>query len=116
MTFSFLYLTKAVKFIIANMEEFGELLRSLRLKQGLLLRQVAAATEVDTSMVSKFENGERFPSREQVERLALLFHVPEKQMLIQAFSDKLVSDLSNEPLAQEILEQSIKKLKNKNKE
>jgi transcriptional regulator with XRE-family HTH domain len=98
------------------MEEFGSTLKSLRLKQGLLLRQVAAATEVDTSMISKFEKGERFPTREQVEKLALLFHLPKKQLLVHAFSDKLIADLSNEPLAQEILEQSIKKLKTKNKE
>jgi len=95
------------------MEEFGSTLKSLRLKQELLLRQVAAATEVDTSMISKFEKGERFPTREQVEKLALLFHLPEKDLLVHA---KLIADLSNEPLAQEILEQSIKKLKTKNKE
>lgn len=115
MSFSFLSLANTVKFNFAKMEEFGSTLKSLRLKQGLLLRQVAAATEVDTSMISKFEKGERFPTREQVEKLALLFHLPEKQLLVHAFSDKLIADLSNEPLAQEILEQSIKKLKTKNK-
>jgi transcriptional regulator with XRE-family HTH domain len=97
------------------MDKFGTTLKSLRLKSGLLLRQVAAATEVDTSMISKFEKGGRFPTKEQVEKLAILFHLSEKELLVHAFSEKLIADLSNEPLAQEILEQSIEKLKTKNK-
>lgn len=96
------------------METFASKLKTLRLKQELLLRQVAAAVDVDTSMVSKFENGERFPTREQIEKLATFFKVPEDDFLIEAFSDKLTYDFNEEPLAIEILKQAIKKLKSKN--
>lgn len=96
------------------METFASKLKSLRLKQELLLRQVAAAVDVDTSMVSKFENGERFPTREQIEKLATFFKVPEDDFLIEAYSDKLTYDFNEEPLAIEILKQAIKKLKSKN--
>lgn len=96
------------------METFASKLKTLRLKQELLLRQVAAAVDVDTSMVSKFENGERFPTREQIEKLATFFKVPEKDFLVEAFSDKLSYDLGEDPLALEILKQAIKKLKSKN--
>ena len=96
------------------METFASKLKTLRLKQELLLRQVAAAVDVDTSMVSKFENGERFPTREQIEKLATFFKVPEDDFLIEAYSDKLTYDFKEEPLAIEILKQAIKKLKSKN--
>lgn len=95
------------------METFASKLKTLRLKQELLLRQVAAAVDVDTSMVSKFENGERFPTREQIEKLATFFKVPEDDFLIEAYSDKLTYDFNEEPLAIEILKQAIKKLKSK---
>tara|TARA_R100000306_G_C4381481_1_gene144938 strand:- start:10557 stop:10856 length:300 start_codon:yes stop_codon:yes gene_type:complete len=96
------------------MDTFASKLKTLRLKQELLLRQVAAAVDVDTSMVSKFENGERFPTREQIEKLATFFKVPEDDFLIEAYSDKLTYDFNEEPLAIEILKQAIKKLKSKN--
>lgn len=96
------------------METFASKLKTLRLKQELLLRQVAAAVDVDTSMVSKFENGERFPTREQIEKFASFFKVPEDDFLIEAYSDKLTYDFNEEPLAIEILKQAIKKLKSKN--
>lgn len=96
------------------MKTFANKLKELRLNKELLLRQVAAAIEVDTSMVSKFESGERFPTREQIEKLATFFKVPEEDFLVEAFSDKLSYDLGEDPLATEILKQAIKKLKSKN--
>lgn len=95
------------------MKTFASKLKTLRLNQELLLRQVAAAVEVDTSMVSKFENGERFPTREQIEKLAFFFKVKEDDFLIEAYSDKIIYDFNEEPLAIEILKQAIKKLKSK---
>jgi len=96
------------------MKTFANKIKDLRVQKELLLRQVAAAIEVDTSMVSKFENGERFPTREQIERLAAFFKVSEEDFLVDAFSDKLVYDFSEEPLALDILKQTVKKIKSKN--
>lgn len=92
------------------MESFGTKLKTLRSKQGLLMRQVAAATDVDTSMISKFENGDRFPTREQIEKLAMILEVSENELLIHAYSEKITYDLIKEPLAQEIVELALKKL------
>lgn len=95
------------------MKTFGNKLKEIRLAKELLLRQVAAGIDVDTSMVSKFENGERFPTREQIEKLATFFKVPEEDFLIEALSDKLRYDLSEEPLALDILNLTLKKLSSK---
>jgi len=92
------------------MENFGAKLKTLRSKQGLLMRQVAAATDVDTSMISKFENGDRFPTREQIVKLAMILDVPENELLIHAYSEKIACDLIKEPLAKDIVELALKKL------
>ena len=97
------------------MKTFANKIKDLRVQKELLLRQVAAAIEVDTSMVSKFENGERFPTREQIEKLATFFKVSEEDFLVDAFSDKLVYDYSEEPLALDIIKQTLKKIKSQNK-
>ena len=47
------------------METFGDIIKIEREKKGLLLRQVASALEIDQAIVSKFERGERKPSKEQ---------------------------------------------------
>lgn len=96
------------------MKSFASQIKTLRLKKELLLRQVAAAIDVDTSMMSKFENGDRFPTRDQIKKLAIFFKVPEEDFLVEAFSDKLTYDFSKEALAIKILKKSIKKLKSTN--
>jgi transcriptional regulator with XRE-family HTH domain len=39
----------------------------------MVLRDLAAATEIDLTLLSRFESGERGPTPEQVERLARCF-------------------------------------------
>lgn len=50
--------------------QFGDRIRELRTKQNLLLRQVASMLEVDASIVSKIELGERKAKKEQLIQLA----------------------------------------------
>lgn len=110
-----LYLAEFVKLKEAILENFGTVIKKLRLKQELLLRQVAAALDVDTSMVSKFEKGERFPTREQLRKMAALFRVPLDKLLINSISDRLTTELAEEPLAIEILKVAQAKVRLKRK-
>ncbi len=52
------------------MKSLGQLLKEARDIKGLLLREVAAAINADTAMISKFEKGERKPTRDQISLLA----------------------------------------------
>ncbi len=100
------------------MKTLGELLRELREQKGLLLRQVAATIEVDTAMISKFEKGERKPTRDQLNGLAKLFGADEAELTILYLSEKVVHDLKDESYAKEALKEAEKKidyLKKKNK-
>ena len=60
---------------------FGNKIRFLRDKQGILQRQVAAYLEIDTPMFSKIERGERRAKRSQVIQMATYFKVDEKETI-----------------------------------
>ena len=75
---------------------FGNKIRFLRDKQGILQRQVAAYLEIDTPMFSKIERGERRAKRSQVIQMATYFKVDEKEMLTLWLADKILSDLEGE--------------------
>jgi len=85
------------------MKTFGMLIKEQRELKGFLLREVAAFVKIDQSIISKFEKGERKPSRDQVVRFANVFNTSEQELLIAWLSDKLVSVLENEEFAKEAL-------------
>jgi transcriptional regulator with XRE-family HTH domain len=55
------------------METFGDIIKHTRESKGLLLRQVASALEIDQAIVSKFERGDRKPTKGQVEKFAVFY-------------------------------------------
>lgn len=89
----------------------GNKLRELRESQGLYLRQVATALEVDNAYVSKFESGEKIPLKKHIEKLSAFFKVPENELLTLWLSDKLLDLVQNEPTAEESLQLTLKRLK-----
>ena len=81
---------------VLKMESFGEQIRKLREEKGLLLRQLAAAMETDTGLVSKFEKGERKPTREWVVKVANFFNVPVEGLLVAWLSEKIVYQVGDD--------------------
>ena len=66
---------------------FGNRIRELRDKQGVLQRQLAALLEIDTPMFSKIERGDRRAKREHVIKLAEYLHQDVKEMLTLWLAD-----------------------------
>lgn len=93
------------------MRTFGEIIKSRREEQNLLLRQVSALTSIDQSIISKFEKGERKPSREQVLKFAKIYNLSENDLIISWQSDKVAYDLIQEIDAEEILKVAESKVK-----
>lgn len=94
----------------------GQQIRKLREDQGLPLRKVAAKLDIDQSILSKIERGERKASKEHIIQIAKIFNVDEKELLVNYLSDKVLYDLKNEVLAADALkvaEMKIKYLTNK---
>lgn len=92
------------------MNTLGQILRECREAKSLLLRQVAAALEMDTALLSKFERNERKPNKEQVLAFAKYYNANEDELLLAWLSDKIVEDVLNENLAKEALKVAEKKV------
>ena len=93
------------------MESLGDTIRKLREEQELPLRTVAAYLDVDQAILSKFERGQRKPTREQVISLAKFFKVSERKLLVQWLSDKLMYELEDEAMALDALHLAEEKVK-----
>ena len=92
------------------MLSIGEQIRKLREDRHLPLRKVAAILDIDQSILSKIERGERKASKEQIIQIASIFNVDEKELLINYLSDRVLYDLKGEDLAADALKVAEKKI------
>lgn len=98
------------------MKTFGNIIKTERGKKGLFLRQVAATMEIDQALISKFEKGDRKPSKEQVVKFADFYGLDRDELVIVWLSDKIVYTVQGEKNAKKALkvaEEMIEYLKNK---
>ena len=70
---------------------FGETTRTLRKQRGEPLRVVAAAVEIDSTLLSKIERGERFPTEAQIAKFAEYFGIPQEELAAKAIADRIIS-------------------------
>ncbi len=78
-------------------QTFGERIRQLRKQRGEPLRVIAAALEMDSTLLSKIERGERFPTNEQLVKFARYFKMSLDDLAAQVIADKIVSEYGNHP-------------------
>jgi transcriptional regulator with XRE-family HTH domain len=93
------------------MKSFGEIIRQAREEKNLILRQVGAELDIDQAIVSKFERGERKPTKEQVQKFADFYNLEIDKLLIAWLSDKVIYDLENEALAEEAIKVAEQRIK-----
>ena len=96
-------------FIMAT--QFGERIRELRTKHGLLLRQLASKLDVDTSIISKVERGDRQLKKEQIPLLAEILQADKVELETLWLADQLMKLVKDEPTADEALKSVSKKIK-----
>ena len=75
------------------------------------LRKVAAELDIDQSLLSKIERGERKATRDQIIQIARIFEADENELIINYLSDKVIYELADEALATEALKVAEKKIK-----
>jgi len=78
------------------MSTFGELIRAMRLEKNFPLRVVAAAVEIDSTLLSRFELGDRFPNDEQIKRFAEYFQQPVEEFSAQVIADRILSSYGHD--------------------
>jgi HTH-type transcriptional regulator, competence development regulator len=92
------------------MSSLSKILKSAREEKKLILRKVASALDIDQSLISKFEKGERKPTKEQLIKLADFYNLPQQDLLIDWFSDKIIYELKGIEYANDILRAAEKKM------
>jgi transcriptional regulator with XRE-family HTH domain len=78
---------------------FGEFIRKLRLERDEPLRVVAAAVGIDSTLLSKLEHGDRFPTEVQISKVAKFFRVPERELKGRVIADKVTSEYDDDDAA-----------------
>lgn len=80
------------------------LLRNARKKKGLKTREVAQLLKIDQALISKFESGQRNPTKNQVIKLAELLEIDLETIMILWLKEKILREISGETLALKALE------------
>ena len=92
------------------MENIGNLIRILRLRDGYPLRKVAAYLDIDQAILSKIERGQRKITKQQVIKLAKFFSYSEKEMLLTYLSDRIIYEIGDDEYAKEALKVAEEKI------
>lgn len=77
----------------------GAWLRQLRKARKLPLRSVAAVAQMDSTLLSKIELGQRLPTTEQAKIFANFFKVPLEEMEAKRLAERFWMDHGDNPAA-----------------
>lgn len=70
---------------------FGSLLRKLRYSQGIGIKKLAPALDLDYTYLSRIENDKSIPSEEVIERISRYFNYNKDELMLSA--DKIPDDI-----------------------
>jgi len=92
------------------MKSFGEYIRNSREEKGLPLRKVAAALDIDTSILSKIERNERRATIDMIPILADSLDKTEKEVELEFIQSAVITDLGELTYLKDGLKKIIKTL------
>jgi transcriptional regulator with XRE-family HTH domain len=72
--------------------DFGNKLKNLRLERQETLHKVAVGTDIDMTLLSKFERKERMPTKEQLKKIAVHFDIDLTQLTIELTAEKIITE------------------------
>lgn len=78
------------------MESIGQYLKSVREGLNLPLQEVCKRTNIDTTLLSRIENGRRLPTKDQVIHLVHLYGCDERKSLVLLGSEKILLALGGD--------------------
>jgi transcriptional regulator with XRE-family HTH domain len=77
-------------------QTFGDTIRVWRKQRGEPLRVVAAAVEIDSTLLSKIERGERLPTEAQLIKFAEYFDVALNELATRVIADRIVTEYGHQ--------------------
>lgn len=99
-----LFIDKSVNYKYIVMNKFGDVIRTKREEERMLLRHLSAELDIDTALLSKIERGEKTAKREYVEQLAKIFKLNYVQLHSFWLADQVFQLIENEDQALQALE------------
>jgi Fic family protein/DNA-binding XRE family transcriptional regulator len=75
------------------------LLKNAREQKGLKTREVSQELGIDQALISKFENGSRKPTKEQVAKLANLLEIDYETLMVAWLKEKILYEIGNDDFA-----------------
>lgn len=79
------------------------LLRNARENKGLGTREVAKLLKIDAALVSKFESGQRNPTKKQLQQFAALYAIDLDELTLLWLKEKILRAIEGEPLGTQAL-------------
>jgi len=79
------------------------LIKSTRTLKGVKSRELAQLMGVDQAIVSKIENGTRFPTKDQLLKIIEILEIPKEEIFPLWLKEKILLELKYEPYAQQAL-------------
>ena len=92
------------------MKSFGEYIRKIREERDLPLRKVAAALDIDTSILSKIERNERTATKGMIPILSKILGRPEKEIEIEFIQSVIGNNLGDLRYLKDGLKEILKTL------
>jgi Fic family protein/transposase-like protein len=81
----------------------GKVIRNARLQRGKRVQDIAAQLGIDSSLIVRFENGNRLPTKSQVIALAEVLELQASEIMVLWLSARIMKELDGEPLAMQAL-------------
>ena len=78
------------------MEKLSTRLKSSREKAGLLIREAAQQLDIDATLMSRYESGNRIPSKKTLHALANLYKEDEATLTVLWLSEKILKEIEGE--------------------
>jgi Fic family protein/DNA-binding XRE family transcriptional regulator len=75
------------------------LLKNAREKKGLKTREVAQLLGIDQALISRFENGSRKPTKEQITKLASLLDIDFETLMVIWLKERILYEIGDDNLA-----------------
>ncbi len=90
--------------------ELSHIIKKARENKELLMRELAAKIEIDIATVSKFEKGDRNPTRPQIIKLSEVLELDVNQLLTLWLRDRIINEIQGEENALEALKMAKEKI------
>ena len=89
------------------------LLKNAREQKGLKTREVAQISGIDQALISKFENGSRKPTKDQVIKLASLLEIDFETLMVTWLKEKILYEIGQDEFALKAINMVREELENR---